>query len=77
VTHRRPLALYRYPVAEEIVAYGFTFFGLDDLVGISGFLKNGDDALLDTNIDIARRHFNCADLPRRLATLLAPMGITS
>jgi glycosyltransferase involved in cell wall biosynthesis len=77
VTHRRPLALYRYPVAKEIMAYGFTFFGLDDVGGIGKFLKKGDEALLDANMDIARRHFNSADLPSRLATLLAPMGITN
>ena len=38
VTHRRPLALYPYPVAIEIVAYGFGFFGLDEVGAITTFL---------------------------------------
>jgi glycosyltransferase involved in cell wall biosynthesis len=77
VTHRRPLALHRYPVAEEIVAYGFEFFNLDDVNGISRFLTNSDEVLLEANLEIARRHFNVADLPRRLATLLAPLNVTN
>ena len=74
VTHRRPLALHPYPVAREIVAHGFTFFGLDDVTGIADFLDHPDAALLEANLALARRDFNLADLPARLAPVLAQWG---
>jgi glycosyltransferase involved in cell wall biosynthesis len=61
VTHRRPLAVYPYPVLEEIMAFGFRFFGLDDVEAIATFL--------------AQKHFNEADLPERLAPLLGALGV--
>ncbi|MGH9020043.1 MAG: glycosyltransferase [Acidimicrobiales bacterium] len=70
VTHRRPLALNAYPVSREIVAFGFGFFGLDDVDGVASFLADPDESLLDANLEIARRHFNLADLPARLGGLL-------
>ena len=77
VTHRRPLALHHYPVAEEIVAFGFEFFGLDDVGGIQRFLEDGGETMLDSNFDVARRHFNVADLSSRLSTLLVTLGIAT
>ncbi|MFI5035991.1 MAG: glycosyltransferase [Acidimicrobiales bacterium] len=74
VTHRRPLALNPYPVAREITSFGFTFFGLDDVAAIARFLDAPDAALLDHNRDVARRHFNLADLPGRLAATLDLSG---
>ncbi len=75
VTHARPLAVFPYPVLEEIRAYGFEFFDLEDLEGIERFLAAPDPALLERNLAIARRHFTIADLPRRLGDLLGAMGI--
>jgi len=75
VTHRRPLAVYPYPVLEEIRSFGFTFFELDDADGIVDFLDRPDEALLDHNLEIAHQHFNVADLPGRLAPVLEEMGI--
>ena len=75
VTHRRPLALHPYPVAAEIVAYGFDFFGLDEVERITRFLASPDHALLDANLALARRHFNIESLAGRLATLLASTGV--
>jgi len=77
VTHRRPLALHPYPVAREIMRFGFTFFALDDVAGIATFLQHPDDALLEKNLDIAREHFNLAHLPGQLRALLATAGIDS
>jgi len=71
VTHRRPLALHRYPVAREIVAFGFDFFDLDDVAGIEGFLRCPDEGLFASNLEVARQHFNLAGLPARLHELLA------
>jgi glycosyltransferase involved in cell wall biosynthesis len=71
VTHRRALALFAYPVAREIASYGFEFFDLDDVAAIKRFLAEPDETLLERNLDVARRNFNVADLPSRLAELLA------
>ncbi|MGC2485365.1 MAG: glycosyltransferase [Acidimicrobiales bacterium] len=70
VTHRRPLAVYPYPVLGEIRSFGFDFFDLNDRVGITDCLENPGERLLGANQRIARQHFNLADLPARLALLL-------
>jgi glycosyltransferase involved in cell wall biosynthesis len=75
VTHRRPLALYPYPVAREITAFGFEFFGLGDVAAITSFLAHPNEELLERNLAIARAHFNLVDLPSRLDRLLAQSGI--
>ena len=75
VTHRRPLALHPYPVAREIVSYGFDFFELGEHERLAGFLASPDEGLLDRNLEIARRHFNLSSLPERLAALLRSAGI--
>ncbi len=75
VTHRRPLALYPYPVAREIMAYGFEFFELTDVAGVANFLSHPDPALLANNLTIAEAHFNVANLPGRLREVLTPLGI--
>lgn len=71
VTHRRPLALHPYPVAREIAAHGFRFFDLADARGLADFLAQPDEGLLDANLEVARRDFDLARLPARLAALLA------
>jgi glycosyltransferase involved in cell wall biosynthesis len=74
VTHQRPLALYPYPVAQEIRAFGFHLFELTDVANITNFLLSPDESLLANNLTIAHDHFNVAALPGRLQELLAPMG---
>lgn len=76
VTHRRPLALFPYPVAKEITAYGFNFFDLHDDEGIQAFLTHPNSELLEGNLAIAREHFNVEHLPAKLATLLNSMEIS-
>jgi glycosyltransferase involved in cell wall biosynthesis len=75
VTHRRPLALYPYPVAREIMSHGLRFFELDDVARIARFLADPDDVMLSDNLEVAREHFNVESLPARLAVLLASMGV--
>ncbi len=75
VTHRRPLAVYPYPVLEEIRAFGFTFFDLKDVADLEEFLARPDDELHTHNAAIARTHFNVADLPGRLSVLLENLGV--
>lgn len=76
VTHRRPLALHPYPVAREIMAYGFDFFELGDVGAIQAFLREPDEAMFEKNLSIARRHFNVDTLAPRLRTVLARLGVT-
>ncbi len=75
VTHRRPLALHPYPVACEIIDFGFRFFDLGDVVAIKSFLEHPNDELYAHNLSIAREHFNIASLPTRLSELLNSMSI--
>jgi mannosylglucosylglycerate synthase len=75
VTHRRPLAVYPYPVLREIRDFGFHFFDIDDVTAIDGFLSEPHDEHFDHNAAIASEHFNVADLPRRLAPLLGVIGV--
>jgi glycosyltransferase involved in cell wall biosynthesis len=70
VTHRRALSVYPYPVLDEIVAFGFRFFALEDVEDARRFLQRPDTSLLDHNLSIARQHFNVDDLPRRLDEVL-------
>ncbi len=74
VTHRRPLAVYPYPVLSEIRDFGFHFFDLNEVEHIDSFLNSPDTELFEHNVAIARRHFNVADLSPRLATLLEAIG---
>ena len=75
VTHRRPLAVYPYPVLDEIRSFGFRFFDLDDVDHIDSFLSDPDTRLYEHNNALARRHFNVADLPLHLANLLEGIGV--
>ena len=74
VTHRRPLAVYPYPVLAELRALGLSFLDLEDLSGIRAELAQPDVARADANLAVARAHFNLADLPGRLTTLLELPG---
>ncbi len=75
-THRRPLVIGPYPVAAELAAFGFQWFGegTDDLSRLETWLDAPDPALLDRNAAVARRHFSLADLPSRLEVVLAGLG---
>jgi glycosyltransferase involved in cell wall biosynthesis len=75
VTHRRPLALYPYPVTCEIIDFGFRFFDLGETSAIRSFLDEPDYELLAQNHAIAVAHFNLASLPKRLSDLLASIGL--
>jgi mannosylglucosylglycerate synthase len=74
VTHRRPLAVYPYPVLEEIRSFGFRFFGLDDAQEIGAFLDQPSNEMIEHNLAIVRQHFNIAGLPAQLALLLETWG---
>jgi glycosyltransferase involved in cell wall biosynthesis len=75
VTHRKPLARYRYPVMEEIESHGFTFFDLDDIAGIEAAMADPDAEFHEKNLAIARAHYDIKLLPDKLTTLLASVGV--
>jgi glycosyltransferase involved in cell wall biosynthesis len=75
-TYRRALAIGLYPVAAELAAFGFRWFGAADPAPLAGWLERRDEALLAHNQSVAARHFNLADLPDRLASVLTRAGVS-
>ena len=73
-THRRALAIGPYPVAAELAAFGFRWFGATDPEPLAGWLGRPDEELLAHNHRVAATHFNLADLPVRLAGVLHELG---
>jgi glycosyltransferase involved in cell wall biosynthesis len=72
--HRRPLAIGNYPVAEELRAFGFQWFPAGEPAPLAAWLDDPDVDVLNTNHDVARRHFSIARLRRQLRHLLGDRG---
>ena len=72
--HRRPFALTPWPVAREIAAHGFRWFDASRPSSLARWLERPDPVLLDTNREIARRHFSLDVLESRLRRLLGARG---
>jgi len=70
VVHRRPLAIGPYPVAAELAAFGFDWFGLSETDRLAAWLETPDPALLDHNLEVAATHFSLRRLPERIAAAL-------
>lgn len=68
--HLRPLVIGPYPVATELAAFGFRWFGLGELDEAAAFLDRPDPSLLAHNRAVATAHFSTEALPRRLASVL-------
>lgn len=71
---RRPLAIADYPVATELRAHGFRWFGLGDLTAIKAWLAQPEVEVLDHNQAVARRHFSLRTLPLDLQALFDGAG---
>ncbi|MEY2588480.1 MAG: mannosylglucosylglycerate synthase [Acidimicrobiaceae bacterium] len=72
--HRKPAAVGRYPVAEELLAFGFRWFDPGTPAEIDGFLAAPDVELLEANRAIAREHFSIASMRDHLRALLDEAG---
>jgi len=70
-THRRPLAIGPYPVAAELASFGFRWFDAREPAALTDWLGEPDPELLTHNHRVAATWFNLADLPGRLAGVLA------
>ncbi len=74
ITHGRPLAVAPYPVLAELRALGLDLIDLEDRAAIRSALREGDEERLAANLAVVRRTLNLADLPARLAPLVAATG---
>jgi mannosylglucosylglycerate synthase len=68
--HRRPLAVADYPVLRELHSFGFRWFPASSPDALASI----DAAALAHNRAVAERHFNAADLPRRLGEVFERQG---
>ena len=68
--HRRPLAVRRYPVADELAALGFEWFPVDDPAPLDRFIDDPDPTLLDRNRTLAVEHFSLERVARELRACL-------
>ena len=71
---RRPVAVGRYPVADELLALGFRWFDPDDIGALRAWFGAADESLLDHNQRLAREHFSFESLRSQLASLLVGAG---
>jgi glycosyltransferase involved in cell wall biosynthesis len=74
--HRRPIAVGRYPVADELRALGFRWLPPDDPAPLAAALDDpaGITSDLDVNHELVRAHYSLAALQDALRDLLARAG---
>jgi glycosyltransferase involved in cell wall biosynthesis len=70
----KPVAVGRFPIVDELVAYGFRWFPADDPTYLRAWLQRPRRELLDHNYAVAERHFSLAALASRLAGVLQRAG---
>jgi mannosylglucosylglycerate synthase len=71
--HRKPIAVADFPVARELVAFGFRWFPSDEPAPMRDWLADPDPALLDHNEAVAATHFGIDALAKRLEMLLTEL----
>lgn len=71
---RRPVAVGRYPVVEELLELGFEWLDNRDPVAIAYSARAPDEAVLGRNRDLAERHFSLDRLHAEVRALLDDAG---
>jgi len=74
VIARRPIAVARYPVLDELVGLGLDLFSIDAPAAVAAWLAAPDPASFDGNLAVVRRHFSAAELPARLEAAFTAVG---
>jgi mannosylglucosylglycerate synthase len=74
--YRKPLAVGRFPIVEELAAFGFQWFPSDDPAPLRAWFEHPDGDLLDRNHDLAERHFSVGALADRIDAVLQRAGWT-
>lgn len=72
--HRRPVVVGPYPVAQELMAMGFRWFGLTEIDQLAAWFAHPDPGLIDQNERVARSQLALKDLPGRLEAVLASVA---
>ncbi len=72
--YRKPIAVGRFPMVDELAAFGFRWFQAHDPTSLRTWLKRPDRELLDHNYAVAKRHFSLDALASRLAGVLEHAG---
>jgi glycosyltransferase involved in cell wall biosynthesis len=69
--YRRPLCIGPYPVGQELAAFGFDWFSIDEPRRVQEWFADPDPSVLQHNWDVADTHFSIRDLPNRIGAVLA------
>jgi mannosylglucosylglycerate synthase len=76
--HRKPVAVGRYPVADELRALGFIWFDADEPDALDAALSGPQatrETMADHNQALARAHFSEDRLTRDIAGILDSLGV--
>ncbi len=74
IAHRRAIAVGNYPVLDELRGFGVHLLSIDDVDGVSAWLRAPDPAVLEANVERVRPHCSLPDLPRRIGDVFATTG---
>jgi mannosylglucosylglycerate synthase len=73
--YRKPAAVGRFPIVEELAAFGFRWFPSDDPGPLLAFFEDPEPWLLEHNHEVAERRFSVAALAARLAVVMEDAGL--
>src|SRR4029079_5915639 len=63
IAHRRPIVVGKYPVLDELRAFGVPLLSVDDLDDVDAWLRAPDPEMLERNVELVRPHCSLSDLP--------------
>ncbi len=72
--HRMPVAVNRYPVAEELLRLGFQWMPTDDPAPLIDWFREPDPAVVEHNRRVAIEHFSLKSMEEAIRSLLDGAG---